>query len=187
MKVEAAFSKLSEADIIALPVAPEVENETVITPVPASAAPIEQGAAHLGRSAPDFLWKYLDGSGNLLFAVARWNGPTGQKAKVLPVSWIRDASGGERFGFRHHPAPRPLYGLPELRERPNASIVVVEGEKCADAAKAVFPSSCHVTRGIERRAAGGLDAPRWPEACSNLAGPRCSRDKVCNHGGQDPW
>ena len=50
MKVEAAFSKLSEADIIALPVAqlPEVETETVITPVPTSAAAIEQGAAHLG-------------------------------------------------------------------------------------------------------------------------------------------
>jgi putative DNA primase/helicase len=147
MNVEAAFAKLSEADIIALPLAqlPEVENETVISPVPASAPPIEHAAANLGRSAPDCLYKYFDGNRNLLFAVARWNGPTGQKAKVLPVSWIRHASGGERFGFRHHPAPRPLYGLPELRERPNASIVVVEGEKCVEAAKAVFPSSVIVT------------------------------------------
>ena len=147
MKVEAAFAKLSEADIIALPISqlPEQEGETVVTPVPVSAAPIEQAAAHLGRSTPDFLWKYFDGNRNLLFAVARWNGPTGQKAKVLPVSWIRDASGSERFAFRHHPAPRPLYGLPELRERPYASIVVVEGEKCVEAAKAVFPFSVVVT------------------------------------------
>jgi putative DNA primase/helicase len=147
MKVEAAFAKLLEADISALPISqlPEVESETVITPVPTSAAPMEQAAAHLGRSAPDFLWKYFDGNRNLLFAVARWNGPTGQKAKVLPVSWIRDASGSERFAFRHHPAPRPLYGLPELRERPYASIVVVEGEKCVEAANAVFPFSVVVT------------------------------------------
>jgi hypothetical protein len=147
MNVEAAFAKLSEADIIALPTAqmPEVETETVITPVPASAAPIEQAAANLGRSAPDCLYKYFDGNRNLLFAVARWNGPTGQKAKVLPVSWIRDASGSERFAFRHHPAPRPLYQLPELCERPHASVVVVEGEKCVEAAKAVFPLSVVVT------------------------------------------
>jgi putative DNA primase/helicase len=51
----------------------------------------------------------------------------------------------ERFAFKHQPSPRPLYGLPELRERPAASIVVVEGEKCADAAKIVFPSSVIIT------------------------------------------
>ena len=147
MNVNAAFAKFPEADIIALPIPqlPEVETEIVIMPVPASAVRIEQAAANLGRSAPDCVWKYFDGNRNLLFAVARWNGPTGQKAKVLPVSWIRDGSGAERFAFRHHPAPRPLYGLPELRECPNDSIVVVEGEKCADAAKAVFPSSVVVT------------------------------------------
>lgn len=95
MNVNAAFAKFPEADIIALPIPqlPEVETEIVIMPVPASAVRIEQAAANLGRSAPDCVWKYFDGNRNLLFAVARWNGPTGQKAKVLPVSmdlgWLR--------------------------------------------------------------------------------------------------
>src|ERR1700733_2874940 len=143
MNAENAFAKISDADIIALPTAqlPEVETDTVIAPVPVSAVPIEQAAASLGRSAPDALWKYYDWKRNLLFAVGRWNGPAGKKAKILPISWIRDASGVERFAFKHQPSPRPLYGLPELSERPNASVVVVEGEKSAEAAKAVFPSS----------------------------------------------
>ena len=147
MNVENAFAKIPDADIIALPTAqlPEVEAEIVIAPVPVSAVPIEQAAASLGRSVPDSLWKYHDGNRNLLFAVARWNGPTGKKAKILPISWIRDASGTERFALKHQPSPRPLYGLPDLSERPNASVVVVEGEKCVDAAKAVFPSSVVVT------------------------------------------
>jgi putative DNA primase/helicase len=147
MNVENAFAKIPDADIIALPTAqlPELETVIVITPVPLSGVSIEQAAASLGRSAPDALWKYHDGDRNLLFAVGRWNGPDGQKAKILPVAWVRDASGGERFALKHHPCPRPLYGLPELRERPTASVVVVEGEKCADAAKIVFPSSVIIT------------------------------------------
>jgi putative DNA primase/helicase len=147
MNFESAFAKIAEAEIIALPSGPmsELETETVVTPVPSSAMPIEQAAASIGRSKPDRLWKYLDADGNLLFAVGRWNDVAGKKASFLPISWIRSADGCDRFAFKHHPTPRPLYGLPQLRERPNAPIVVVEGEKCADAAQAVFPSSVIVT------------------------------------------
>jgi len=147
MNVENAFAKIPEAEIIALPSGPmsELETDTVVTPVPASAMPIEEAAISLGRSAPDHLWKYQDTHGRLLFAVGRWNDATGKKASFLPISWTRSAEGCERYAFKHYPSPRPLYGLPVLRERPNAPIVVVEGEKCADAAQAVFPSSVIVT------------------------------------------
>jgi putative DNA primase/helicase len=37
------------------------------------------------------------------------------------------------------PAPRPLYGLPGLSERPEAPVLVVEGEGTADAAAKLFP------------------------------------------------
>jgi hypothetical protein len=146
MNVENAFAKIPDADIIALPTAqlPEIETDTVIAPVPVSAVRIEQAAANLGRSAPDGLWKYYDSKRNLLFAVGRWNGPAGKKT-ILPISWIRDASGAERFAFKHQSSSWPLYNLPELSERPNASVVVVEGEKCVEAAKAVFPHSVVVT------------------------------------------
>ena len=91
MNVNAAFAKLSEADIIALPIAqtPEVETEIVIMPVPASAAPIDQAAANLGRSAPDCLWKYFDSNRNLLFAVApvEWS----DRAKIKGASGLLDS------------------------------------------------------------------------------------------------
>ena len=146
MNIEKAFAKINEAEIISLPIgAPEADADTIVSPIPASMMPIEQAAASLGRSLPDNLWKYHDGDGSLLFAVARWNDANGNKASFLPISCVRGADGTERFAFKHLPAPRPLYGLPDLRKRPNAPVVIVEGEKCADAAKAVFPSSVVVT------------------------------------------
>ena len=42
-------------------------------------------------------------------------------------------------------ANRPLYGLPGLAEKPKASVVIVEGEKTADAAAVVFPNSVVTT------------------------------------------
>jgi hypothetical protein len=45
----------------------------------------------------------------------------------------------------HQPTPRPLYGLAELNEQPDASVVVVGGEKCIEAAKKVFLFSVVVT------------------------------------------
>lgn len=47
-----------------------------------------------------------------------------------------DAERGWSFGSM--PTPRPLYGLQTLLERPNAQVLVVEGEKCRDAAAAVL-------------------------------------------------
>src|ERR1700692_1718272 len=52
----------------------------------------------------------------------------------------------------HQPNPRPLYGLAELNEQPDASVVVVGDEKCVEAAKKVFLFSVVVT------SPGGPDA-----------------------------
>ena len=105
----------------------KVDNVVVIAPVPTSAPAIEQAAIELGRSPPNGLWKYFDGDGNLLFATARWNDASGKK-QVRPISWVRSVGGAEHFAFKHQDKPRPLYGLHELRLRPNAPVVVVEGE-----------------------------------------------------------
>lgn len=47
-----------------------------------------------------------------------------------------DAERGWSFGSM--PTPRPLYGLQEALARPTAQVLVVEGEKCRDAAAAVL-------------------------------------------------
>ncbi len=40
---------------------------------------------------------------------------------------------------KHPPAPKPLYGLNRLSAFPDATVILCEGEKSADAAQALFP------------------------------------------------
>ena len=50
-----------------------------------------------------------------------------------------------------------MYGLHELRLRPDAPVVVVEGEKCADAAKSIFPDYVVITSPGGAGSAGQAD------------------------------
>lgn len=81
-------------------------------------------------------WTYTNAAGDPVGLVVRWNTPTGKD--VRPVSRKADGSGWIIGGM---PTPRPLYGLPELlASRGGAAgsrVFIVEGEKAADAARAV--------------------------------------------------
>jgi hypothetical protein len=71
------------------------------------------------------LWTYHDGVGNPVGLVVRWDTPGGKD--IRPVSLHAE---GWRIGAM--PGPHPLYGLPNLAGADR--VLVVEGEKCADAA-----------------------------------------------------
>ncbi len=76
-------------------------------------------------------WTYHDAGGDPVGLVVRWNTPTGKD--VRPVS--KTPAGWSIGGM---PTPRPLYGLPDLLATPAGSrVFIVEGEKAADAARAV--------------------------------------------------
>lgn len=77
-------------------------------------------------------WTYTSAAGEPVGLVVRWNTPTGKD--VRPVSRIADGSGWIIGGM---PTPRPLYALPDLLATPAARVFIVEGEKAADAARAV--------------------------------------------------
>lgn len=78
-------------------------------------------------------WTYHDAGGDPVGLVVRWNTPTGKD--VRPVSRKADGSGWIIGGM---PTPRPLYALPDLlATKPGARVYVTEGEKAADAARAV--------------------------------------------------
>ena len=66
---------------------------------------------------------------------------------------ITTASPWRRVEVEAWPAARPLYNLPEITARPDAPVVVCEGEKAAEAAARVFPE-CVVTT-----SSGGSGAP----------------------------
>ncbi|MCC6427495.1 MAG: DUF3987 domain-containing protein [Phycisphaerales bacterium] len=94
----------------------------------ARAAVAELERRHGPRSTT---WTYTNAAGDPVGLVVRWNTPTGKDVRPVsktPAGWI---IGGM-------PTPRPLYGLPDLLATPAGSrVFIVEGEKAADAARAV--------------------------------------------------
>ncbi|MFN7374497.1 MAG: DUF3987 domain-containing protein [bacterium] len=106
---------------------PKASNRTFTT---ASDAVAELERRHGPRSTT---WTYLNPAGEPVGLVVRWNTPTGKD--VRPVSRKPDGSG---WVFGGMPTPRPLYALPDLLATPTGSrVYVCEGEKAADAARAV--------------------------------------------------
>lgn len=113
----------------------------MLAPTPPRAKPIEHkiirpppdapqpDMAHGEWGEPAGYWAYRDAEG-LLFYVARYNTADGKQFR--PWSWSLNAG---RWVPKGWPTPRPLYGLDALAERPDAPVVICEGEKATDAAK----------------------------------------------------
>ena len=92
--------------------------------------PPTKGAEHIWHYSPDFI-------------VCRFSGK-----KIRPLWWD-----GSQWLWKAPPAPRPLYNLDALQQRPNAPVLIVEGEKTADAAAKLFPSAVAIT---------------WPSGCKAI-------------------
>jgi hypothetical protein len=92
-------------------------------------SPFRHGA--LGEPSQTWTYRYADGS--TAFVVARYTKPGGGK-DVRP--WTPKGAGWES---KAGPKPRPLYRLPELLTDRAKPVLVVEGEKCADAAAPMLP------------------------------------------------
>lgn len=102
-----------------------------ILPVPSNAGP--SPVAHQVRGRPETRWDYLSLDGQLLGYVCRFKTSDGGK-EVLPCVYAQQEGSGKReWRWMQFPEPRPLYGLPRLDNGPGY-VLVVEGEKCADAA-----------------------------------------------------
>jgi hypothetical protein len=105
---------------------------------------------HWTHGMPSRVWLYRDATGDLILVTARYDfmDAKGQPAKaVLPWVYARrtwtDRQGQRRDRTGWHckapPGLRPLYGLDRLAARPDAPVLITEGEKSADAAQALFP------------------------------------------------
>lgn len=110
-------------------------------PAPGEASP--QQLRHPAHGEPSRYWTYRDAEGRVLGHVCRFDLADGSK-EIIPLSWC---SNGRRQAWRwlSFARPRPLYGLDRLAQRPTANVIVVEGEKAADAAQALFPAAVAVT------------------------------------------
>src|SRR5271166_3296170 len=117
------------------------EDDELVSPVPADAPP--PPTRHFGHGEPTATWTYRDASGAELCRILRFEFPDRRK-EFCPRTLWRNAK-GLRWRWQALPAPRPLYGLDRLASRPDAPVIVCEGEKAADAAARIFPEHVAVT------------------------------------------
>ena len=88
----------------------------------------------------DHVYRYNAADGSLIGFVVRCDNPK----KIIPLNYGSKA-GVEGWHHKHLAAPCPLYGLDRLAARPNAPVLIVEGEKAADAAAELFPDYIPIT------------------------------------------
>jgi putative DNA primase/helicase len=114
-------------------------------------------------------WTYRDVDGNALFIVERKGGDNGSKSIC---QWTWDTETGA-YKPMSHPAPRPLYNLHKLYAHDKAKVIVVEGEKCAEALGSLLGPEAVVTTWAcgassvsksDWSPVAGRDVIVWPDA-----------------------
>lgn len=180
------------------PLAPLSEPEVV--PPPPIAPVAVPAMVHSAFGPASSFWCYRDEAGRPMFYVARYETKEGKQ--FFPWTW-----NGERWVMKGFPAPRPLYGLDLLKKAPGKAVMVVEGEKAADAARKLVGSTyVVVTWPNGAKAADKTDwAPiygrpviLWPDAdepgrnamrrVSDLLKGFCEKIKIINvDDQQDGW
>lgn len=143
---------------------------TPILPVPDHAG--EPPKAHIKRGLPERVWCYRDADGRPLGFVYRFKTSTGGK-EVLPLAYARnEATAAEEWRWMAFPEPRALYGLDRLAAKPEATVLLVEGEPCADAAAELLPEYAVVSwpgggkavKKADWRPLAGRKVIAWPDA-----------------------
>ena len=127
---------------------------------------------HFKHGKPAATWTYHNAEGKRVGFIHRFNLEDGSK-EVIPQTWVRHKeTGRERWGWKSFAKPRPLYRLVDLVARPDAWVLLVEGEKTADAAQRLMPHMVCTTWAGGSKAVGiadwsvlkGRKVIIWPDA-----------------------
>lgn len=174
-----------------------VSRSTSVEPAkiyPPADAPVPE-MKHPEYGTPAASWRYLTEDSRLIFYMARYNTPDGKE--FMPWTW-----NGAKWHSRAWPAPRPLYGLETLSAKP---VLIVEGEKAADAARVLlgmhysvvtWPGGAKAVSKIDWLPLHGRRVLIWPDAdapglnagqeiAKNLA-PHCAEVKLITPDGSRP-
>jgi hypothetical protein len=85
---------------------------------------------HRGRT-PDYRFAYRNARGDVLGYVLRWG--DGDQKEIRPATFWKNGKGKGAWACRSWPGARPLFGLDRLASKPDAIVLLVEGEKAAEA------------------------------------------------------
>jgi hypothetical protein len=123
------------------------------------------------RFKPAMTFTYRGANGELLGYVLRCEFDDGKKF-TPQVTWCVGPDGAKLWCLTFFPAPRPLFGLERLAARPDAPVLLVEGEKCALAGAGALPMyACVAWPGgskavpyVDFSPLSGRDVVMWPDA-----------------------
>jgi putative DNA primase/helicase len=122
---------------------------------------------HHKHGEPAKVWRYPNADGDTIGYIARYNTPTGKE--ILPRTYCQQ---GDRREWRWTAfgKPRPLCGLDLLAADPKAGVLIVEGEKAADAARAIcpgvvvtWPGGANAVRYVDWKPLKGRKVLIWPD------------------------
>lgn len=132
-----AYDELSQiyahSTVIPKSTKPKEDEGTVIYP-----APLDAGSPPEDNRAMEFC--YRNENNQVLLYVFRYNNADGTKRSTPPCTYRQFQDGSKRWhkkGIDDH--PKPFYHIPELLERPQARVILVEGEKATLAAERLMP------------------------------------------------
>lgn len=104
----------------------------------ASLAYLLKGRTEIAR------YPYTDADENILGYVLRLEDKEG--VKITPtLTYCQNAHGITQWRWKGFGENRPLYGLNQLALKPNAPVLIVEGEKTCEAARILFPEYAVIT------------------------------------------
>lgn len=117
----------------------------------------------------DHVYRYTDSDGRTLRYIARKDARGSERKQFVPITW-GTMDGHTGWHKRHASIPRSLYGLQQVDEQPDAMVVVCEGEKAADAARAILGLPCVTWSGgtnsvhqNDWRPLAGREVVIWPD------------------------
>ena len=90
-------------------------------------------------------WRYRTPTGGVSGFVVRYDEPGTDGKEFKPFTYCESAAGKREWRCRGMPEPRPLFNLDLLAAKPDAPVLVSEGEKSAARAARIFPESVCIT------------------------------------------
>lgn len=114
---------------------------------------------------------YHSDKGEVIYSVLRFD-KRGYRKEIRPLRCLgKDKHGLPLYGLSAIEGQRPLRGLHDLQKRPDAPVLVVEGETTAEAAKVLFPDHTVVTwpsgaasvRRTDVTPLAGCEVVGWPD------------------------
>lgn len=118
-------------------------NYCAVMPIP-DAALRQRPHMHPSHGNASHVWEYLSNDGRTLYFVYRFDG-VGDRGKTYAPLSFGENKGRIGWNWKAVQTPRPLYRLDKLTANSHAVVILVEGEKAADAAGILFPDVVAMT------------------------------------------